>query len=62
MVTPNGQLRVDLKVIASKEAGTIDWHMMTPDGTAAAAYSKVTPNGSGSGYLFVLMAPPVPIE
>lgn len=62
MVTPDGQLGVGLKVVASREAGTIDWHMMMPDGTAAAAFSRVTPNGSGSVYSFVLMAPPVPIE
>lgn len=62
MVTPNGQLRVGLKVVESREAGTIDWHMTMPDGTAAAAFSRVTPNGSGTVYSFVLMAPPVPIE
>jgi hypothetical protein len=62
MVTPNGHLQVDLKVIASKDAGTIDWHMTMPDGTSAAAYSRATPKGSGTVYSFVLMAPPVPIE
>lgn len=62
MVTPNGQLQVGLRTEASRERGTIDWHMTMPDGTAASAFSRVTPNGKGSVYTFVLMAPPVPIE
>ena len=62
MVTPNCQLRVGLKVVASKEAGTIEGHVTMQDGTSAAAYSRVTPNGIGSVYAFVLVAPLVPIE
>ena len=62
MVTPNGQLQVGLKTEASREQGTIDWHMTMPDDTVASAFSRVTSNGKGSVYTFVLMAPPVPIE
>lgn len=62
MVTPNGQLQVGLKTEASREQGTIDWHMTMPDGSIASAFSRVTPNGKESVYTFVLMAPPVPIE
>jgi uncharacterized protein YndB with AHSA1/START domain len=62
MVTPNGQLKIRLETKASKEHGTIDWYMTMPDGSVGTAFSRVTPNGSGTVYSFVLMAPPVPIE
>ena len=61
--TPNGKLEVGLEVKSSKEHGTVDWHMTMPDGSVAAAYSRITPNGASSSvYIFVLMAPPGPIE
>lgn len=63
MITPAGEVEVDLKVNASAAEGTIDWHMTFPDGSAASAYSRVLPASSGkSVYSFVLMAPPVPLE
>ncbi|MEM2140347.1 SRPBCC family protein [Nitrososphaera sp.] len=62
MVTPNGELKIGLKTKASKEHGTVDWYMTMPDGSIGAAFSRATPNGSGTVYTFVLMAPPVPVE
>lgn len=58
-------LQVDLKVIVSKmQRHHRQWLMTMPDDTsaAAAAYSRATPNGSGTVYSFVLMSLPVPIE
>lgn len=60
--TPNGELDIGLRVDSDKGRGTIDWHMEMPDGSVASAYSRVTRDGDGSVFTFVLMAPPVPIE
>jgi hypothetical protein len=61
--TPNGAVEIRLEVEASAEAGTIDWVMHFPDGSAAHAYSRVIPQeGDRSLYSFVLTGPPVPLE
>lgn len=62
MVTPNGELKIGIKTKVSKEHGAIDWYMTMPYGSVGAAFSGATPNGSGTVYTFVLMAPPVPVE
>ena len=63
MVTPRGDIEVQLGVDASVEAGTIDWTMSFPDGAAAKAFSRVVPLGSTrSVFTFILPAPPVPLE
>lgn len=63
LVTPNGEVRIKLQTVISRDAGSVDWLMTFPDGTTGAAYSRTTPNGNdGSIFSFVLMAPPVPLE
>jgi hypothetical protein len=63
MHTPTGSVEVALAVHASREHGTVDWLMTFPNGSVAAAYSRVVPAGQDrSIYSFILMAPPVPLE
>jgi hypothetical protein len=63
METPAGSIEVGIEVIASRQFGTIDWFMTMPDGTVAAAFSRVTPLGKErTAYSFMLLAPPVPLE
>ena len=62
LVTPAGTVPIRLTTHVSAEAGTVDWELRFPDGSVAWAYSRVTPEGAGSIYSFVLMAPPVPLE
>ena len=62
MVTPNGELPIELETIIANEKGTIDWVMTMPDGSIGKAYSRVFENGKSSIYSFVLLAPPVPLE
>lgn len=62
MVTPMGELKIDLKTIVSKEFGTVDWVMTMPDGSVGKAFSRVSENGKSTIYSFVLLAPPVPLE
>lgn len=63
MRTPNGEVPIDLEVRASAEHGTVDWHMTFPNGSTAAAYSRVVDLGhDGCAYSFVLTPPPVPLE
>ncbi|MCI0623479.1 MAG: SRPBCC family protein [Acidobacteria bacterium] len=63
METPNGSVKVELVVHASREQGTIDWVIAFPDGALATAYSRVVRAGRDrSIYSFVLMAPPLPLE
>jgi hypothetical protein len=63
MQTPAGSIEVGIEVKASQQFGTIDWFMTMPDGTVAAAFSRVTPLGKQrTAYSFVLLAPPVPLE
>ena len=62
MVTPNGQLRIKLKTIVSKESGTVDWVMTMPDSTIGKALSRITRNRDEAIYTFVLLAPPVHLE
>jgi hypothetical protein len=62
MVTPNGELPIELKTLISKEKGTIDWIMTMPDGSIGKAFSRVSENGENAIYSFVLLAPPVPLE
>jgi hypothetical protein len=63
MQTPNGSVEVELTINASREQGTVDWHMAFPDGKVAIAYSRVLDKGRDrSLYVFILMEPPVPLE
>ena len=63
MATPDGTMEVRLKVNASASQGTIDWQMTFPDGTVAAAFSRLVPDSAGFCiYSFVLEAPPVALE
>ena len=61
--TPQGEVEIDLAVRSSEEQGTIDWIMTFPDGSTAAAYSRVVKLGADRcAYTFVLTPPPVPLE
>ncbi|MDO9587732.1 MAG: hypothetical protein Q7J13_07335 [Brevundimonas sp.] len=63
LMTPSGAVPISLQTVTHEGHGTIDWKMTFPDGTAGAAYSRVTPDGVDRAvYSFVLMAPPVPLE
>jgi hypothetical protein len=63
LVTPNGEVLVNLETITDESRGTIDWRMTFPDSSVGVAYSRVTPDGGDrSVYSFVLMAPPVSVE
>ncbi len=62
MVTPNGELNIEMETIVSKELGTVDWVMTMPDGSIGKAFSRVSENGSATIYSFILLAPPVPLE
>lgn len=63
MRTPQGEVTIDLVVVAASEQGTVDWRMQFPDGSMATAFSRVVPLGAGrSVYCFVLTPPPVPLE
>lgn len=62
-VTPAGEMKIGLETRASKETGTIDWHMRIPDGSIGEAFSRLIENADGKSiYSFILLAPPVPIE
>lgn len=63
LVTPAGQMTISLRTVADARSGVVDWIMTFPDGTEAAARSRVTPNTSDTSvYTFVLLAPPGPLE
>lgn len=62
MVTPNGELSIKMETIVSKDSGTVDWVMKMPDGSIGKAFSRISENGKGTIYSFVLLAPPVPLE
>jgi hypothetical protein len=61
--TPQGAVTIEVRTDARRDAGTIDWTMVFPDGSVGTAYARVTPDGESRSVLsFVLMAPPVPLE
>ena len=62
LVTPNGELDIEMKTEISKEVGTVDWIMTMPDGSVGKAHSRICKNGNACIYSFVLLAPPVPLE
>lgn len=63
MATPAGTIESDLSVHVSAADGAIDWTMVFPDNTTAKAFSRVVPlNTHSVAYMFVLTAPPVPLE
>lgn len=62
MVTPNGELSIEMKTIVSKDLGTVDWIMTMPDGSIGKAFSRITENRNSTVYSFILLAPPVPLE
>lgn len=63
MRTPQGSATVILDVEASRERGTVDWHMTFPDGARASAYSRLVALDPGRcAFAFVLTPPPLPLE
>jgi hypothetical protein len=63
LVTPVGNVDIELDTIANVAAGTIDWRLKFPDKGIGLAQSRVTETGRGTSiYSFVLHAPPVPLE
>jgi hypothetical protein len=62
MVTPNGNLSIEMETIVSKDLGTVDWIMTMPNGSIGKAFSRISENGNATVYSFVLLAPPVPLE
>ena len=62
LVTPRGAVDVGLEVIASRDAGTVDWIMSFPDGSVGRAFSRLIDRHGRCLYSFVLLAPPVPLE
>ena len=61
--TPQGAVTIELRTDARRDAGTVDWTMIFPDGSVGTAYARVTPDAEDrSVFSFVLMAPPVPLE
>lgn len=63
LVTPNGELSIELETKTNKELGTIDWYMTMPDGSIGVAFSRVVTGPDDNAiYSFVLIAPPVPLE
>lgn len=58
LATPEGAIEIGLTTTADGRSGTIDWTLSFPDGTTGRAYSRVTPEGEGCVYSFVLTAPP----
>lgn len=62
LATPRGAVDIGLRVNASAETGTIDWTMTFADGTVGRAFSRLVDTGARRLYIFVLLAPPVPLE
>jgi len=64
METPNGKMKVGMKMHSNIEHGTVDTIMTMPDGSVGKAFSRITENDNGKSaiFTFVLMAPPVPLE
>lgn len=63
MRTPAGEVELELKVTADRDAGTIDWTMTFGEGQVAKAFSRaVRSDAGGVIYSFILQAPPVPTE
>jgi len=61
--TPEGEVRIRLRVAADEAARTVDWFMTFPDGSTADAYSRLVPLASDRCvYTFTLTPPPVPLE
>ena len=64
METPNGKMKIGMKMNCHTELRTIDSIMTMPDGSIGKAFSRITENddGASSIFTFILMAPPVPLE
>jgi hypothetical protein len=58
METPAGGVDVELRVAASREHGTIDWHMTFPDGTVERAFSRLTESRPGVCLYSFMLTPP----
>jgi uncharacterized protein YndB with AHSA1/START domain len=52
MVTTGRGAEVMLKVIAAREARTVDFHLMPAPGVKAFAYARVLANGTGAEFIF----------
>ena len=62
LVTPQGELPIEMETVVSAKLGTVDWIMTMPDGSIGKAYSRISENGKATIYSFTLLAPPVPLE
>lgn len=63
MRTPKGEIRVQLEDRADRRSGVIDTKIIFPDGSVAAAHSRLIALGEESCvYNFVLTPPPVALE
>ncbi|MEL7424911.1 MAG: SRPBCC family protein [Bacteroidota bacterium] len=64
METPNGKMKIGMKMYSEPTFRTIDTVMTFPDGSVGKAFSRVTESdkGDSSIFTFILMAPPVPLE
>ena len=63
MRTPAGEVEIGLRVLASRERGTVDWEMRFPDGSQATAWSRVVALGPARCvYTFVLPTPAAALE
>ena len=63
MSTPQGEVPIQLEVISSQVAGTIDWKMTFFDGSQGTAHSRVVALGDDAcAYSFLLTPSPVPLE
>ena len=62
LVTPQGELPIEMETVVSAKHGTVDWIMTMPDGSIGKAYSRISENGKATIYSFTLLAPPVPLE
>jgi hypothetical protein len=62
LVTPQGELPIEMETVVSLEFGTVDWIMTMPDGSIGKAFSRISENGKAIIFSFTLLAPPVPLE
>jgi hypothetical protein len=56
VTTAHGQVRTSIAVDAA--TGTVDFRMQPAPGTAATAYARVLPNGTGAEFVFTQMQQP----
>lgn len=63
LVTPEGEVDIQLETTANESNGVVDWKLIFPDGSVGVAQSRVVPlSESTSAYSFTLTPPPAPLE